>query len=43
MRVITANTLQVSPPFVVTDSEVATIAEVIGAALDEVLEAQGDL
>jgi adenosylmethionine-8-amino-7-oxononanoate aminotransferase len=43
MRVITANTLQVSPPFVVTDSEVATIAEVIGAALDEVLEGQADL
>ena len=38
MRVITANTLQISPPFVVTDQEVATIADVIAAALDGMLE-----
>ncbi len=37
MRTINANTLQVSPPFVVTDAEVATIAEVVGAAMDSVL------
>ncbi len=36
MRTINANTLQVSPPFVVTDDEVGHIAAVIGSALDEV-------
>ena len=36
MRTINANTLQVSPPFVVTDDEVGRIAAVIGSALDEV-------
>jgi adenosylmethionine-8-amino-7-oxononanoate aminotransferase len=41
MRTISGNTLQVSPPFVVTDAEVARVAEVIAAALDAVLAGHG--
>jgi adenosylmethionine-8-amino-7-oxononanoate aminotransferase len=37
MRTISANTLQISPPFVVTDEEVATIVDVIRESLDAAL------
>jgi adenosylmethionine-8-amino-7-oxononanoate aminotransferase len=36
VRVITDGTLQVSPPFVIEPEEIATIAEVLGDALDAV-------
>jgi adenosylmethionine-8-amino-7-oxononanoate aminotransferase len=40
IRVITNNTLQISPPFIVTESELELIAQTIGQALDAVGEGQ---
>lgn len=36
LRVLRGNTLQISPPFIVTDAEVATIASTIAAGIDAV-------
>jgi adenosylmethionine-8-amino-7-oxononanoate aminotransferase len=38
IRVITNNTLQISPPFIVSESDLALIAQTIGEALDAVGE-----